>query len=172
MSTDAVIATSTIPSSPTIPSTLDDTARDDVAARLQPCLVDLIDLTLTAKQLHWTVVGRNFSSLHLQLDTVTTAYRTWSDQVAERMATIGVTPDGRSQRVADDAAAPPAPEGWVGERAAVEDMVVRLSRAVSRMREQLDGIGEHDPVSEDLLIGVLAGLEEQHWMFAAQLVDT
>lgn len=171
MSANAAITTSTIPGSRTIPSTLDDMARDEVAARLQPCLVDLIDLALAAKQLHWTVVGRNFSSLHLQLDTVTTAYRMWSDQVAERMSTVGVTPDGRSQRVAADTAATPVTEGWVGEHDVVEDMLARLSGTIGRMRGQLDGMGEHDPVSEDLLISVLAGLEEQHWMFAAQHVD-
>ena len=37
----------------TIPSPLDDTARDEVALRLQPVLVDLVDLSLAAKQLHW-----------------------------------------------------------------------------------------------------------------------
>lgn len=154
----------------TIPSPLDDTARDEVAARLQPVLVDLVDLSLAAKQLHWTVVGHNFTALHEQLDAVTDAYRTWSDEVAERMTAVGVAPDGRSQRVASDTAAPAVAEGWVGERAVVEDMVSRLGGAIARTRTQLDGIGKHDPVSEDVLLGILGGLEQQHWMFAAQLV--
>jgi len=153
----------------TIPSPLEDTARDEVAARLQPVLVDLIDLSLAAKQLHWTVVGQNFSALHEQLDTVTAAYRMWADEVAERMTAAGIAPDGRPGRVAADTEAPTVAEGWVGERAVVEDMTARLAGVIARSRARFDGLGKHDPVSEDVLLGIIGGLEQQHWMFAAQL---
>ena len=42
--------------------------RGEAGRELQATLLDLVDLALTGKQLHWSVVGPNFRPLHLQLD--------------------------------------------------------------------------------------------------------
>ena len=67
-----------------------------VGEALQGALVDLVDLSLVAKQVHWNVVGPRFRSVHLQLDEVVSTARKHSDTVAERASAIGVTPDGRA----------------------------------------------------------------------------
>jgi starvation-inducible DNA-binding protein len=149
-------------------STLDAAAREAVTERLQPLLVDLIDLQLTAKQLHWTVVGTGFKPLHEHLDELVDEYRTWSDEVAERLTAIGVTPDGRLQRVAGDSPADPAPDGWVAQADVVAQMTDRVEAVASRIRERLEGLGDVDLASEDLVIGILQGLEMQLWMLSAQ----
>jgi starvation-inducible DNA-binding protein len=41
-----------------ITSTLEDAPRDTTGAALQKTLVDLVDLSLVAKQAHWNLVGR------------------------------------------------------------------------------------------------------------------
>ena len=48
-----------------ITSPLADDDRDAVGAVLQATLVDL---SLIGKQAHWNVIGKNFRSVHLQLD--------------------------------------------------------------------------------------------------------
>ena len=48
-----------------ITSTLTDEQKAITGHALQQTLVDLIDLSLVAKQAHWNVVGRNFRSVHL-----------------------------------------------------------------------------------------------------------
>ncbi len=149
-------------------STLEPSAQEAVAERLQPLLVDLLDLSLTAKQLHWNVVGPGFKSLHEQLDEVTVLYRTWSDQVAERMTSVGIAPDGRVQRIAGESPADPAPESWVRQQDVVSAMSDRIEAVARATRRRLDGLGEIDVASEDLLIGILDGLEMQLWMFSAQ----
>jgi starvation-inducible DNA-binding protein len=153
---------------PTVRSSLDPAAQDAVAARLQPLLIDLLDLALTGKQLHWTVVGPQFRALHEQLDEVVAQYRTWSDQVAERMTSIGVTPDGRVQRIAGDSPADPAPEGWVEASEVVRELASRIEAVARRTRTALDGLGDHDLVSEGLVTEILEGLEMQLWMVSAQ----
>jgi starvation-inducible DNA-binding protein len=153
---------------PAVRTTLEPLAQSAVASRLQPLLVDLLDLSLTGKQLHWTVVGPQFRALHEQLDEVVAQYRTWSDQVAERMTSVGVVPDGRVQRVAGDSPADPAPEGWVEGRAVVRELATRIEAVARRTRAALDGLGEHDLVSEGLLTEILEGLEMQLWMVSAQ----
>jgi starvation-inducible DNA-binding protein len=153
---------------PTVRTTLEAASQEAVAARLQPLLVDLLDLSLTGKQLHWTVVGPQFRSLHEQLDELVTQYRTWSDQVAERLASVGVAPDGRVQRIAGDSPADPAPEGWVQIAEVVRVLAGRIEAVARRTRAALDGLGDHDLVSEGLVTEILEGLEMQLWMVSAQ----
>ncbi len=152
----------------TVRSTLDPSAQREVASRLQPLLVDLLELALTGKQLHWNVVGSDFKPLHEHLDEVVDEYRTWSDEVAERLTSIGVAPDGRVQRVAGDSPEDPAPEGFTGQEQVVEVMADRIEAVARRTRERLEGLGDVDLPSEDLVIGILEGLEMQLWMFSAQ----
>lgn len=90
-----------------------------VGAALQGALVDLIDLALVAKQVHWNVTGPRFRSVHLQLDEVVTSARTHSDVVAERASALGVSPDGRAGTVADSSAIKAVPEGWIKDVDAV-----------------------------------------------------
>ena len=75
---------------------------DEVTTLLQHNLVNLIDLALLMKQAHWNVVGPNFRSIHLHLDEIIEAVRAGSDEVAERVTTLGVAPDGRAQTVAEN----------------------------------------------------------------------
>lgn len=150
-------------------STLDAEAQEAVRSRLQPLLVDLIDLSLTGKQLHWNVVGPRFKQVHEHLDELVDEYRTWSDEVAERLTSIGQTPDGRPQRVAGDSPEDPAPEGWVEVDDALRVMADRVEATARRLRGRLEGLGDVDLPSEDLLIGILDGLEMQLWMLSAEI---
>lgn len=149
-------------------STLSEEAKATVQRRLQPLLVDLIDLSVTGKQLHWAVVGEHFKPVHEHLDEVVAEYRAWADDVAERLTSVGVAPDGRVQRVAGDSPADPAPEGWVDHREAVGQMSDRIEAVAQATRGRLEGLGDADLASEDLVIGILEGLEKQLWMFSAQ----
>ena len=151
-----------------VKSSLSDAELKTVGSALQGALVDLVDLSLAAKQVHWNVVGPRFRSVHLQLDDVVTTARQHSDTVAERAAALGVNPDGRAATVAADSAIGTVPEGWIKDSEAVEVMVVALGRVVERMRERIAATDEPDPVSQDLLITLTADLEKHAWMFQAE----
>jgi starvation-inducible DNA-binding protein len=140
-----------------------------VAEDLQATLVDLIDLALQAKQAHWNVAGGNFRSVHLQLDEMMTEYRAWSDVVAERVVAIGVAADGRARTVADSSVLPGFPDGTVGDHTVVELFVERLEATAGAFRERMERLGDTDPVSQDVLIEILAGIEKQLWMVRTQL---
>ncbi|MER6497832.1 DNA starvation/stationary phase protection protein [Streptomyces sp. NPDC001455] len=138
-----------------------------VGDALQGALVDLIDLSLVAKQVHWNVVGPRFRSVHLQLDEVVDTARRHSDSVAERASALGVNPDGRSGTIARTTAIASVPEGWVTDGHAVEALVSALGVVIGRMRERIEKTGGPDPVSQDLLIGLTGDLEKHAWMFQA-----
>ncbi|MBB1245068.1 DNA starvation/stationary phase protection protein [Streptomyces durbertensis] len=151
-----------------VKSTLPDDDLKVVGEALQGALVDLVDLSLVAKQIHWTVVGPRFRSIHLQLDEVVDTARQYSDTVAERASALGVAPDGRSTTVAADTGVSGVPEGWQQDRDAVSTMVDALSTVVARMRERMTATGKVDPVTEDIFIGLTGELEKHHWMFQAE----
>lgn len=134
---------------------------------LQESLVDLIDLSLIAKQAHWNVIGRGFRSVHLQLDVLVDLARQYTDEVAERASAIGFAPDGRAATVVKDAATKGVGEGFTRDTELVGAIVDNLAAVIARMRHNIDVTERPDPVTQDLLIEVADKLEQQHWMFQA-----
>ncbi|MFF5315017.1 Dps family protein [Streptomyces massasporeus] len=151
-----------------VKSPLSDANLKTVSEALQGALVDLVDLALVAKQIHWNVVGPRFRSVHLQLDEVVDTARNYSDTVAERAAALGISPDGRAATVAVGSGIGVTPEGWVDDSTAVGTLVEALGAVIARMRERVESTGEPDPVSQDIFIGITADLEKHHWMFQAE----
>lgn len=144
------------------------TDRDAVSTALQPCLCDLVDLALLLKQAHWTLKGERFLSIHEQLDGIIDDVREAVDDIAERMAQIGVAPDGRSRVVAEHARLEPYPGGFVDVPECVTLVSDRLARAAKNLRDARDAVAEPDPITEDLLIDKIGELEEHLWMLQAQ----
>lgn len=152
----------------TITSPLSEDELRVVGGALQETLVDLVDLGLVAKQAHWTLVGKRFRSVHLQLDEVVASARLHQDVVAERAAALGFAPDGRAATVAKESVVPEHPEGYVKDDAVVAYFVKVLGAVIERLRENVAKTEEPDPVTQDLLIAVTADLEKHHWMFEAE----
>ncbi|WP_327178320.1 DNA starvation/stationary phase protection protein [Streptomyces sp. NBC_01335] len=151
-----------------VKSPLSDSDLKTVGEALQGALVDLVDLSLAAKQVHWNVVGPRFRSVHLQLDEVVDTARQHSDTVAERASAIGVNPDGRSATIARTTAINVVPDGWIKDVDAVKVLVDALEIVIGRMRERIEATADPDPVSQDTLIAVAADLEKHAWMFQAE----
>ncbi|MFZ2178295.1 MAG: DNA starvation/stationary phase protection protein [Rhodococcus sp. (in: high G+C Gram-positive bacteria)] len=153
-----------------ITSTLDTEQQKVAGEALQATLVDLIDLTLIAKQAHWNVVGQNFRSVHLALDELVTAARDFTDQAAERATAIGVSPDGRAATVAKDSGAKGIGGGWTKDSEIIASVVGNLAAVIDRLRDRIKTTEEADPVTQDLLIAITARLEQLHWMWQAQVI--
>ena len=139
-----------------------------VASELQPLLVELVDLGLTAKQAHWNVTGPFFRPLHAQLDELADDARTWADMVAEREVAIGQPSDARIETVAAQTPLPAFPDGFVEDGKVVAAIVARLDEIIERTRSRIDRLGSLDLVSQDMVIEIAQGLDKHRWMFAAQ----
>jgi len=151
-----------------ITSPLSDADRDAVGTVLQATLVDLVDLSLIGKQAHWNVIGKNFRSVHLQLDELVVAARNAADQVAERAAALGVTPNGTAKTIAASSGVPAIATGWLKEDQVVTAITSSLGELITRMRSRIDETDKPDLVTQDLLIGITQDLEQAHWMWQAQ----
>lgn len=151
-----------------VKSPLTEAALKVTGEALQGALVDLIDLSLVAKQAHWNLTGRNFKVVHEHLDEIVALARAGQDDVAERAVAIGVNPDGRARTVADRTVIPQLDAGYVTDDKIVAAVTDILAQIIGRFRERIAATDEPDQVTQDLLIGIDRELEKQHWMFQAQ----
>ncbi|WP_459549602.1 Dps family protein [Nocardia sp. X0981] len=152
-----------------IKSTLDQEAQRITGDALRATVVDLIDLSLIAKQAHWNVLGTNFRSVHLALDELVSAAREFTDAAAERATAIGVSPDGRAATVAKEAAGLEFPDGWQQDTDVISAIVQNLDTVIGRLRERIELTEKPDAVTQDLFIEIAGRLEQLHWMWQAQL---
>lgn len=154
----------------TVPSVSAETS-NEVVTLMQERLVALLDLQLTLKHVHWNVVGMNFIAIHEMLDPQVDAVRAMSDEVAERIATMGGEPLGTPGAVVrirtwNDYDLNRAPT--VRHLSALDDV---YSGVIADHRRAMDALGDLDPVSQDLFIGHLRQLELFQWFVRAHLKD-
>jgi starvation-inducible DNA-binding protein len=152
----------------TVPGMQETTANRAIAT-LDNRMVALIDLALTLKHIHWNVVGPNFIGVHEMLDPQVDAVRDMTDTIAERIATLGGSPVGTPQSIADR-------RTWsdysLGKALVMEHLgALNLvyNGVNSDHRKAIGEMAELDPVSEDMLIGQLTELEQFQWFVRAHL---
>ncbi|WP_166847595.1 Dps family protein [Isoptericola sp. BMS4] len=142
---------------------------DTVARILQERLNSLTDLHLTLKHVHWNVVGPHFIAVHEMLDPQVDAVRGMTDAVAERIATLGVSPVGTPGALV----AARTWEDYHLRRATAIEHLGALDEVyqgvISAHRKAAADTAELDDVTNDLLIGHLHDLELFHWFVRAHL---
>jgi starvation-inducible DNA-binding protein len=140
-----------------------------VANALQDRLHALNDLQLTLKHAHWNVVGRGFIGVHEMLDPQIDAVREAVDTTAERMATMGVAPLGTPGAIVRDRSW----DDYSLGRATVEEHLGALDivydGVIADHRKAIEMVGDIDPITEDILIGQTAVLEQFQWFIRAHL---
>ena len=140
-----------------------------VVDRLQHRLVALVDLHLTLKHIHWNVVGPTFIGVHEMLDPQTEAVRGFSDDVAERIATLGGQPNGLAGAIVEQ-------RTW-SDYSLGRDSVARhlgaldeaYTGVIADHRDALREVEELDPVSHDMLVTQTGELELFQWFVRAHV---
>ncbi len=143
--------------------------RNEAVRELQATLVELVDLSLIGKQLHWNISGRPFKPLHEHLDELVETWRELSDTVAERAVALGVAPDGRAATVSAGSDIVAIYGGALDTDTALRELVPRLAMVVERIRARMDRLGDIDLASQDVLVDVVRELEKQLWMLRVSL---
>ncbi|MFC5958425.1 Dps family protein [Streptomyces pratens] len=136
---------------------------------LQMRLHSLNDLHLTLKHVHWNVVGPHFIAVHEMIDPQVDQVRDMTDDLAERISTLGGEPNGTpgalvNQRTWNDYS--------IGRAEAIEhlgalDLV--YASVIKDHREAMQSTETSDPVTQDMLIEQLRGLELFQWFVRAHL---
>ncbi|MER7762258.1 DNA starvation/stationary phase protection protein [Streptomyces sp. NPDC097619] len=129
----------------------------------------LNDLALTLKHVHWNVVGPHFIAVHEMLDPQVDAVREMVDTTAERIATLGAVPVGTpgvlvAERTWDD-----YDVGRADAVAHLGALDLVYTGVIEDHRLAMKATDELDLVTQDMLIGQLAKLEQFQWFVRAHL---
>ncbi|MFE6287755.1 Dps family protein [Streptomyces sp. NPDC057877] len=140
-----------------------------IIGMLQMRLHSLNDLHLTLKHIHWNVVGPHFIAVHEMLDPQVDKVRGMTDDVAERISTLGGEPNGTPGALVSD-------RTWndysIGRAESIEhlgalDLV--YTAVIQDHREAMQATETSDPVTQDMLIEQLRELELFQWFVRAHL---
>jgi len=156
----------------TIPATAaDPTVAAGTAQFLTPVVMGLQALVVNGKQAHWNVRGANFQSIHELLDTVVEHAQGWSDDAAERIVALGLPIDARLSTVAQKAKPTAVPSGFTPWDDVVRSVLADIDGVLIDVQAAIEGLDEVDLTSQDVAIGIKAGLEKDRWFLFAHLAE-
>lgn len=147
------------------------TAASSSSQFLSPVVLGLQALTINGKQAHWHVRGANFIGVHEFLDTVVANAGGWADEVAERIVALGLPIDARVQRVAEKVPHTGAPAGFAQSTDVIKGIISDMDAVIVDLDAAIDGLDETDLTSQDVVIGIKAGLEKDRWFLFAHIAE-
>jgi starvation-inducible DNA-binding protein len=149
------------------------TAKDGakVVDILQERLDTLVDLGLTLKHIHWNVVGPSFIGVHLMLDPQYAGVQVMIDTTAERMATLGGVPSGLPGHIVANRAWDDYHLGRADSQAHLAALDLVYRGVIESHRDAIEATDKPDPVTQDMLLGQTAELEQYHWFVRSHLAD-
>ncbi|SFI29470.1 MULTISPECIES: Dps family protein [Microbacterium] len=156
--------THTIPMSATDPEVAAGTAQF-----LTPVVLGLQGLAVNGKQAHWNVRGSNFIAIHELLDTVLANAQGFADEAAERIVALGLPIDARVSTVAAKTKPTAVPAGFTQWQQIIAAVVGDMDAVIADVQAAIDGLDEIDLTSQDIVIGIKAGLEKDRWFLSAHL---
>ena len=140
-----------------------------LAELLQRQLSTYNDLHLTLKHIHWNVVGPNFIGVHEMIDPQVEAVRGFADDVAERIAALGASPQGTPGAIIKDRTWDDYSVGRDCVQAHLAALDLVYTGVIEDIRKSIDETEELDAVTQDLLIGHAGKLEKFQWFVRAHL---
>lgn len=142
---------------------LDESAASAVVEVLEQRLVSLIDLHLALKHIHWNVVGPSFLSVHEMLDDQVGPVREMTDEVAERIATLGGQPNGNPGAVVANRTWDDYPHGRETFLVHLHQLDSVYAGVIADHRAAIDAVDDKDPITEDMLVAQTGKLEMFQW---------
>ena len=154
----------------TVPGMSDDDAARVVEllqARLHACN----DLHLTLKHVHWNVVGPHFIAVHEMIDPQVEVVRGFADDLAERIATLGGSPQGTPGSIVSGRTWDEYSIGRATTQEHLGALDLVYQGVISSYRDGMKELDELDLVTQDMFIGQTEQLELFHWFIRAHLED-
>ncbi|GGT51216.1 DNA starvation/stationary phase protection protein [Streptomyces kurssanovii] len=136
---------------------------------LQTRLHALNDLALTLKHIHWNVVGPHFIAVHEMIDPQVDQVREMIDDLAERISTLGGEPKGTPGALVSERSWDDYSIGRAESIAHLGALDLVYTSIIEEHRAAMKATDEPDPVTQDMLIEQLRGLELFQWFVRAHL---
>lgn len=150
---------------------LDEAVSEKIIAILQNRLSQEQEAALVLKHAHWNVSGPNFIAVHEMIDPEVTSVLAQADETAERIATLGGSPDGRVDSIARH-------RDWktfdVEGRRSTEEYLKALveyyDTFIADDRKAIAELDELDVISSNIVQDHVQDLEKFQWFMRSHLV--
>ncbi len=152
------------------PSHLPESARAKIVTALNACVLDGVDLYTQTKVAHWNVRGPLFVQIHELLDEIAGHVAGNVDDLAERAVTLGGRATGSARAVAQGSKLEEIPHEVRRDLELARLIAERAEGFLHGLRAAREIADEHhDKDTDDLLTGVIRGLEKDVWFLRATL---
>lgn len=146
--------------------------REKIVAILNQSLADASDLKSQAKQAHWNVKGMSFIALHELFDQVASEVETFTDDIAERITSLGGTAMGTVRLAAENSSLSEYPHEITDGAAHVDALSTALADFGKKVRaniDKTDKLGDAD--TADLYTAVSRDIDKLLWFVEAHIQD-
>jgi starvation-inducible DNA-binding protein len=153
--------------SPLTPASL-----DAIIADLQLRTVEAIDLYNAARVAHWNVRGMSFGPLHDLFGKVANGLSDHADTLAERAVALGGIVDADSRAIAEGSTLTEYPKDLSNGEDHCRALFAMMREYVANLyasAKDIDDAG--DPMTFDVITGVVLDVEKLAWMIGAHVDD-
>lgn len=138
-----------------------------IANKLNELLADYSIFYQNARNYHWNITGRRFFELHQKFEELYEDLKLKIDEVAERILTLGYTPEHRYSAYIKTASIQEAPFVSDGEQAVNEIMeslqtLINKEKVIAKMADEA-----YDNGTQSQLDGYIEEQEKLIWMYNA-----
>lgn len=139
----------------------------NVVTALQNLLADFQIYYTNLRGFHWEIKGRGFFVLHEKFESMYDDTATKVDEIAERILTLGGTPENKYSGYLKVARIPEV-SGVTSSHEAVDNILNTYKHFIAEERKLIDLANEaNDAVTADMLTGYLKEQEKMIWMLVA-----
>ena len=139
----------------------------NVVTALQNLLADFQIYYTNLRGFHWEIKGRGFFVLHEKFESLYDDTATKVDEIAERILTLGDTPENKYSGYLKVARIPEV-SGVTSSHEAVDNILNTYKHFIAEERKLIDLANEaNDAVTADMLTGYLKEQEKMIWMLVA-----
>ncbi len=134
-------------------------------------LADEYALFTKALNYHWNVKGPRFHSLHTFLEGQYNALLPVMDSIAERIRTLGETPEGTLEHLSEMNKLPEKNGNFLSANEMIYDLFssnLKIQKQIKSILKK-EELFEDDFGTEDFLVGLLQKHEKTSWMLKSHL---
>ena len=139
---------------------LDEAASEKIIAILSNRLAQEQEAALVLKHAHWNVTGPNFIAVHEMIDPEVDAVLAQADETAERISTLGGSPDGRPDAIVRQ-------RTWKGDY--LKALIDYYDVFIADDRKAIAELDELDVISSNIIQDHVQELEKFQWFMRSHL---
>lgn len=144
--------------------------REGLVELLNQSLADISDLTSQVHVAHWNVKGEEFYQLHNLFEELYNELNGFTDEIAERITTLGGYAHGTVRDAAENSTLPEYPADIAAGLKHVQALAERYALFAAHVRQAIDQSEEHgDKSTADLYTEISRVLEKRLWFLEAHL---